>query len=177
MNIAGILEQQARRFGNRAAIVEPRQTITFAGLDRAAATAAADMAAAGISAGMHVLVFAPMSIGLYTTLVGLFRLGAVAVFVDPSAGRELLIRGIDRVRPRAFVAVPRAHWLRLTTRAIRAIPIKASIGGAVPGARRISMNGSGSARARHLAESEMDTAMLGALTLGATRYRRANGLT
>lgn len=144
MNIARVLEEQARRVGERPAIVGRRRTITFAGLDRAAAAAASEMAAIGITTGMRVLVFSPMSIGLYTTLIGLFRLGAVAVFVDPSAGRERLVRCIERVRPGAFVAVPRAHWLRLTTPVIRAIPIKAAIGGGAPGAHRISTDGRGS---------------------------------
>lgn len=141
MNIALILQNQARQAGERPAIVERGRTITFAALDRAAASAATDLAGAGVTAGMRVLVFSPMSIDLYTTLIGLFRLGAVAVFADPSAGRRHLVRCIERVRPGAFLAVPRAHWLRLTTRAVGAIPIKASIGGFVPGARRIATNG------------------------------------
>ena len=87
---------------------------------------------------MRALVFSPMSIALYTTMIALFRLRAAAVFVDPSAGRERLNRCVARVRPDAFVAVPRAHWLRLTSPAIRAIPIKAAIGGGVPGAAAIA---------------------------------------
>jgi olefin beta-lactone synthetase len=138
VNIAGVLEEQARRFGDRPAIVHRRRTITFAELDRAAASAAADLAHAGVSAGMRALVFSPMSIALYTTMIALFRLRATAVFVDPSAGRERLDRCVARVRPDAFVAVPRAHWLRLTSPAIRSIPIKAAIGGGVPGAATVA---------------------------------------
>jgi acyl-CoA synthetase (AMP-forming)/AMP-acid ligase II len=145
MNIASILEEQARRFGDRPAIIERQRSITFGGLDRAAASAAGDLARAGVRAGMRALVFSTMSIALYTTMIALFRLRATAVFVDPSAGRERLNRCVARVHPEAFVAVPRAHWLRLTSSAIRAIPIKAAIGGGVPGAaaiaRRISETG------------------------------------
>jgi len=142
MNIATVLEDQARRFAAQPAIVERGRSITFAGLDRAAASAAADLRRAGVRGGMRALVFSQMSIALYTTMIALFRLRATAVFVDPSAGRERLDRSVRRVRPDAFVAVPRAHWLRLTSPGIRAIPIKAAIGGGVPLAaavgRRIS---------------------------------------
>jgi olefin beta-lactone synthetase len=138
MNIATILEEQARRCGDRPAIVERDRSITFAELDSAAAAAAGDLAAAGLRAGMRALVFSPMSIALYTTMIGLFRLRVTAVFVDPSAGRDRLDKCVTRVRPDAFVAVPRAHWLRLTSSAIRAIPIKAAIGGAVPFATTVA---------------------------------------
>lgn len=137
MNIAEILASQAASCGDRLAIIERRGALTFAALDRAAASAAAELAASGLSAGMRALVFAPMSAALYTVLIGLFRLRVTAVFVDPSAGRERLEACVRRVRPDAFVAVPRAHWLRLTSPAIRAIPIKLSIGGPVPGASAV----------------------------------------
>lgn len=138
MNIASILEEQAQRWGDRDAIVERHRRITFADLDRAAASAAADLKRAGVQAAMRALVFSHMTIGLYVTMIALFRLRVTAVFVDPSAGREFLKRAVDRVRPDAFVAVPRAHWLRLISPAIRAIPIKAAIGSAVPGGAAIA---------------------------------------
>jgi olefin beta-lactone synthetase len=137
MNIASILQEQAHRAGDRVAIIEPGRTITFAGLDRAAAAAAGELALAGVSADMRVLVLSPMSIALYTVLVALFRLRATAVFVDPSAGRERLHACVRRVRPGAFVAVARAHLLRLTSPALRSIPLKVAIGGGVPGARAV----------------------------------------
>jgi acyl-CoA synthetase (AMP-forming)/AMP-acid ligase II len=132
MNIATVLEDQARRFAARPAIVERGGSITFAELDRAAASAAADLRRPASAPACARSCFSPMSIALYTTMIALFRLRVTAVFVDPSAGRERLDRSVRRVRPDAFVAVPRAHWLRLTSPAIRAIPIKAAIGGGVP---------------------------------------------
>ena len=137
MNIASLLEQQAERFGDRPAIVERQRCISFAELDRAAASAAADLAAAGLTTGMRALVFSPMSIALYTTIIGLFRLGVTAVFVDPSAGKASLDACVARVRPAAFVAVPRAHLLRLTSAAIRSLRITLAIGGGVPFVRAV----------------------------------------
>lgn len=138
MNIAEILVAQAQSAGNRAAIVQRGDSITFAALDMASSAAAADFRVAGIGPAMRVLVFSPMSIDLYVAVIGLFRLGAAAVFVDPSAGRERLNRLVARVQPHAFVAVPRAHLLRLTSPAIRSIPIKMAVGGYVPGVRRVA---------------------------------------
>jgi olefin beta-lactone synthetase len=138
MNIAEILEEQARRFGDQPAIIEPHRRVTFGELNRAAASAAADLARAGVRAGMRALVFSTMSIALYETMIALFRLRVTAVFVDPSAGRRRLDHCVSSVRPDAFVAVPRAHWLRVTSPAIRAIPIRAAIGGGVPWAAAIA---------------------------------------
>ena len=80
MNIAGILEEQARRYGDRPAIIEPgrgsaraRSRITFSELDGAAAAMAADLARAGVRSGMRALVVYPMSIDLYTIVIALFR--------------------------------------------------------------------------------------------------------
>jgi acyl-CoA synthetase (AMP-forming)/AMP-acid ligase II len=137
MNIAGILHEQAQRAGDRVAIVERRRTITFAALHRGAAAAAGELSAAGLRPGMRALVLSPMSIALYTVLVALFRLRVTAVFVDPSAGRERLNTCVRRARPEAFVGVPRAHLLRLTSAAIRSIPIKAAMGGGVPATRAV----------------------------------------
>ena len=141
MNIAGLLHDQALAIGERVAIVERGRTTTFAQLDRAAASAAAELTDAGIVPGMRALVLSPMSIALYTTIIAMFRLQVTAVFVDPSAGRDRLDKCIRRVRPDAFVGVPRAHLLRLTTPAIRSIPIKVAIGGWMPGARTIGKRG------------------------------------
>ena len=138
MNIATVLAEQARRVGSRRAIVERGGEISFQELDRASASAAADLVRAGVRPGMRALVFSTMSIALYTVMIALFRRRVTAVFVDPSAGRERLDRCVARVKPDAFVAVPRAHWLRLTSAPIRAIPIKIAIGRRVPGAATIA---------------------------------------
>jgi len=139
MNIAGILEEQARRYGDRPAIIEPgrgsaraRSRITFSELDGAAAAMAADLARAGVRSGMRALVVYPMSIDLYTIVIALFRLRATAVFVDPSAGRAQLDRCVRRVAPAVFIGVPRAHLLRVVSSAMRAIPTACVIGRWLP---------------------------------------------
>ena len=138
MNIASLLQDRARQFGDRLAIVEPGRSVTYGQLDAAVAAAAADLAAAGVEPGMRALVFSRMSVALYVTMIALFRRRVTAVFVDPSAGRARLEGCIRRVQPDAFVAIPKAHLLRFASRAIRAIPRKLAIGGGVPFAAAIA---------------------------------------
>ena len=119
MNIAGILQEQCRERPAQQAVVDRAERLSFADLERAVAGAAADLAAAGLRPGDRALVFCPMSARLYVTLVGMFRLGVTAVFVDPSAGRLHIERCCARASPRAFVATPRAHALRIVSPTIR----------------------------------------------------------
>ncbi len=136
MNIAGILAEQAQQRPEAPAIIEASGTTTFAELDRRSRQAAALLRAAGIGAGDAVLIFQPMSAELYTALLAVFRLGAVAMFLDPSAGRAHLEACCALQAPRALVAAAKAHLLRLRSAALRRIPAKFSIGWWVPGAKR-----------------------------------------
>jgi olefin beta-lactone synthetase len=141
MNIAHILQEQCAQRPAQEAIVDAAERLTFAELERGAAAAAADLAAAGLGPGDRALVFCPMSARLYVTLIGMFRLGMTAVFVDPSAGRQHLERCCARARPRAFVAAPRAHALRIVSRTIRRLPITVTIGGWLPGTPTVARRG------------------------------------
>jgi acyl-CoA synthetase (AMP-forming)/AMP-acid ligase II len=130
MNIAEVLRDRARDLGRQPAIVDRDGTISFEELDRAAGRAAAELESAGLKRGDRALVFHPMSMRLYVVLVGLFRLGVTAVFLDPGAGRRHIDTCCRAAGPRAFVAAPAAHLLRVVSRAIRCIPIKVAVRGA-----------------------------------------------
>jgi acyl-CoA synthetase (AMP-forming)/AMP-acid ligase II len=132
MNIAEVLRDRARDLGRQPAIVDRGAAVSFDELDRAAARAAAELGRAGLKPGDRALVFQPMSIRLYVVLVGLFRLGVTAVFLDPAAGRRHIDRCCRLAQPRAFIATPAAHLLRAVSTAIRCIPIKLGAG-AAPG--------------------------------------------
>jgi acyl-CoA synthetase (AMP-forming)/AMP-acid ligase II len=135
MNIAEVLRDRARDLGRQPAIVDRGGAVSFEELDRAAARAAAEFDLAGLKPGDRALVFHPMSIRLYVVLVGLFRLGVTAVFLDPSAGRRHIDACCRLARPRALVATPAAHLLRIVSRAIRRIPIKLGAGAPLRGIR------------------------------------------
>jgi acyl-CoA synthetase (AMP-forming)/AMP-acid ligase II len=140
MNIATVLRDRALESGEQAALIEAEMVVSFAGLDRMAAGIARQLRMAQIRAGDRILVFCPMSVALYAVLVGIWRCGATAVFLDPSTGRAQLERCCALASPRAFIAVPRAHTLRVISRSIRSIPIAFSIDRWLPWARRLTIS-------------------------------------
>ena len=73
-----------------------------------------------------------MSIELYLVLIGIFRAGLVAMFLDPSAGLAHINRCCALQTPRALIGGPKAHLLRLVSPALRAIPLHFVIGQALP---------------------------------------------
>jgi acyl-CoA synthetase (AMP-forming)/AMP-acid ligase II len=142
VNLAHTLLEQTRVRPNAAAIIDTHRgrsrTMTFAELDRAAARVARLLVNHGLQAGDAVLVFHPMSAELYVALLALFRLRLVAMFLDPSAGRDHIERCCVMNPPRALIAGPKAHLLRLFVPALRRIPVKLVIGMPVPFAVRWS---------------------------------------
>lgn len=138
MTIGDRLSQQVRERPGAPALVDDRagRVLTFAELDNEVGRAAAWLQSLGLRRGQAVLVFVPMSADLYVALLALFRLGAVALFLDPSAGRAHLEQCCARWAPDALLAIPKAHLLRLTSPALRRIPLKISLGLPLPGARR-----------------------------------------
>ena len=89
MTISDLLAEQARARPEALALIDDRagRTLTFSQLADEVAHAAGWWQSQGITRGKAVLVFVPMSIDLYVALLALFRLGSVALFLDPSAGR------------------------------------------------------------------------------------------
>jgi acyl-CoA synthetase (AMP-forming)/AMP-acid ligase II len=142
MNLVEVLAEQVRLRPESPAIIETRGGVdyvtTFAQLDERSRRVAALLQEAGLRAGEPALIFHPMSADLYAVLLGVFRLGAVAMFLDPSAGREHIERCCELQPPRALIGSPKAHLLRLMCGALRRIPHKFVIGPWLPGA--ISLN-------------------------------------
>jgi acyl-CoA synthetase (AMP-forming)/AMP-acid ligase II len=142
MNLGELLTQLARERPDAVALVDERagraglRRVTFAALEREVAAAAGWLRARGLQRGDAVLVFVPMSAELYVALLAMFRLGCVALFLDPSAGREHLERCCTRWAPAALLAISKAHLLRLRSSALRRIPTKIAVGPWIPGARR-----------------------------------------
>ena len=142
MNLLELLGRQAAERPRAPAIIDEARrggarVTTFAALDEAAARTAAWLRDLGLGAGDATLVFYPMSAELYVVLLALFRLRAVAMFLDPSAGRDHVERCCALQAPRALIAGARAHLLRLWSPALRRVPIAVSCDWPVPFARRL----------------------------------------
>ena len=138
MNVVEIVREHAERDPSRVALIDtyrgrPRQT-TYGEFEQAAGRTATLLSEMGLRSGDLVLVFHPMSNELYIALGALLRLGLVAMFIDPSAGRRHIDRCCELPRPHRLIASGKAHCLRLISRELRQIPCKLSIGAGVPGA-------------------------------------------
>jgi acyl-CoA synthetase (AMP-forming)/AMP-acid ligase II len=138
MNIAEILQAQALERPNAIAIIDTyrkrERHHTYATLAQDAARTAALLHANGVAKGDRVLVFQPMSYELYVALMAIFQLGAVAMFLDPSTGRNHIDQCCDIGHPKVLIASLRAQLLRLLSAKLRRIPLKFVIGGYAPGA-------------------------------------------
>jgi acyl-CoA synthetase (AMP-forming)/AMP-acid ligase II len=104
------------------------------------AQVAGQIASHGIGSGDGILMLHPMSIELYVFLVALFRIGAVAMFLDPSAGRSHIAHCVSLYSPRAFFGSWKAQLLRLATPSLRRIP-QSFCSSWFPAAHRISLDG------------------------------------
>ena len=96
-NIVSRLSDAAARHPDRLAIADARSGVTFGELHARVASAGEGLAADGVHAGDRVLVFVPMSVDLYITLLGTLHAGAVAVFVDAWADRRRLEAAVRAV--------------------------------------------------------------------------------
>jgi acyl-CoA synthetase (AMP-forming)/AMP-acid ligase II len=138
MNIAEILCRRAATNPDAIAILDVHhghdRALSFGDLDLQSERAAALLQSAGVRTGDAVLILHRMSAELYAALIGAFRLGAIPMFLDPSAGRKHIERCCRLWLPKVLVAATKAHLLRFVSPALRAIPRKFAIGPALPGA-------------------------------------------
>lgn len=138
-SLAGLLHAQAAARPSAPALIDATgrgvRTLTFAQLDEAVARAATLLHRYGLRPGDRVLIFHPMAADLYIMLGAIFRLGAVALFVDPGLGRTHIADACARLAPAALFATPKAHLLRLVNPALRRIPLAIATGWGAPFAR------------------------------------------
>ena len=121
-NIVSRLADAAARHPDRLAIADADDRVTFGALRDRVASVGGGLAADGVRAGDRVLVFVPMSVDLYVTLLGTLHAGAVPVFVDAWADRRRLAAAVRAAAPVAFIGSRRAWLLRLLSGEVRRIP-------------------------------------------------------
>jgi len=117
--LAPFLDHCARTPDAVALVSGAGERLTFADLDRRSAALAAAFKRRGIGAKDRVLIALPLSPSLYAVLIGLWKLGAVAVAPDASAGLKGLAHAVRTAQPKAYIG-PR--WLVLLCRLIPGQP-------------------------------------------------------
>ena len=107
--LSPFLDSVARAPDRLAVIARDGRGVTYRELADRSAGLADRFRRAGIGHGDRVLVAVPVSCGLYAALIAVWRLGAVAVFPEPSAGLSGLLHAARTTVPKAWIA---PMWLR-----------------------------------------------------------------
>jgi acyl-CoA synthetase (AMP-forming)/AMP-acid ligase II len=128
MNLVELVEAQAAQTPNQLALIDGRcgreRSITFERFAKLTNACAEGLASKGIQAGDQVLVLVPMQAELYVTLAALWKIGATALFLDPSAGRKHIAACCERTKPDAIIGISKARWLWWLHGSLRKIPKK-----------------------------------------------------
>jgi acyl-CoA synthetase (AMP-forming)/AMP-acid ligase II len=107
MNIVELLDRHAAERPDAVALIETvrgrDRLTTFRRLHQQSCGIADALQQCGVHVDDHVLLLTPVSQALYAALLGILRMGAVAMVVDPSAGIGGLRRCSRRIGPRAVM--------------------------------------------------------------------------
>lgn len=123
-NIARLFFEQARSHPERVAIIHGARMVTYGELAKQAEATAAGFIAQGLCTGDRVLVLVPMGIDLYRVVLALFRMGAVAVFLDAWVSCDRMELCCELADARAWVGGWKARILALVSRPLRRTPIR-----------------------------------------------------
>ena len=131
-NVARLLAEVAQRVPDRPALVfqtdSAVEKITFGQLWQDAGSIAAGLKSAGLRQGDRVIIMIPMSIDLYRVLLGVIKMGAVAIFVDPWISANRIAKFAAFAEPTAFIGIGKSHLLRWMQSSLRRVPITVTTG-------------------------------------------------
>ncbi len=118
INIAGTLAERARDQASDIGLVEAAtgKSLTFEQLNRRADSFAHILSRNGIKAGERVMLMVQPSADFICLTFALFKIGSPVILIDPGMGYRNLLRCIEGVRPKGFVAIPKAHLFRILFR-------------------------------------------------------------
>ncbi|HEU4719197.1 MAG TPA: AMP-binding protein [Bacteroidia bacterium] len=123
-NVCDLFFSCAERSPGKAAIIDRDGSAeTFGKLAEDVKATAAYFHSKGIRKGDRVLVFVPIGIPLYRTVLALFHMGAVAVFLDEWVSRERLEVCCRIAKCKAFIAPFRLRALAFFIGELRKIPV------------------------------------------------------
>ncbi len=118
-NVCALLKKLSREHPSRPAIIEARgdelRTATFSQLEAEVSEAARLLQDAGVRSMDVVLVYVPLQRELISLLLGIFRLGAQALFIDPSYGPDRVWHCLRLARPKVLVLDHRLQALNLAS--------------------------------------------------------------
>lgn len=114
--------RHVRERPEQAAIEQAGSSTTYRELSERMLRCSLLLRAAKVGPQDRILLYVPPSADLYALLLAIWRLGAVAVFVDAWTSKQRLGQVAELVKPKLFVGIPKAHLLRLLNPSTCRIP-------------------------------------------------------
>ncbi len=127
-NIVDHFYQAATQWPDKVAIIYKDHPITFADFEKQVTETAYYLLSKGISRGDRVLIFVPMSIDLYRTVLALFRIGATAVFLDEWVSKKRMEACCQVAQCKAAIGNYKLKLLTFFSGELRKIPIRLGVG-------------------------------------------------
>ena len=130
LNLSHHLTARADEYPDRCAVrTFDGRALTFAALEARCNAISRGLAELGLARGDRACLFVRPGPELIAITHALFRSGIVPVLIDPGMGRKNLLACVERIAPRAFLGIPKAHLARvLYPRAFRAVEIAVTVG-------------------------------------------------
>ncbi len=160
-NIVDLLYESVRKHPGKTAIIYKDKQISFGEFDKQVSETASYFLNKGIVKGDRVMVFVPMSIDLYRTVLAIFRIGATAVFLDEWVGKKRMEECCKVAQCKAIIGNYKVTILSLISSELRKIPVK----------HGVSWSFSGTMQAMPVTTNE-DTALI-TFTTGSTGTPKA----
>ena len=132
MNLVNHLAERAELHPDRLALVDASSEMTYAELYGYVCGASLRLREDGLKHGDTLLILQPIGIPLYITILAAFHAGLTVMFIDPSAGKEMMKNSLTLHQPDAFIGTGKAHLLRVLISGIRKIPLSYHSSGWVP---------------------------------------------
>jgi acyl-CoA synthetase (AMP-forming)/AMP-acid ligase II len=127
-NTVDLFYNQARQSPDKVALIFRDKKLTFGDLEKSVTATAAYFLGKGIRKGDRVMVFVPMSDDLYRTVLALFRIGAVAVFLDEWVGLKRLNACCRLAACSALIGTPKGRVLAWLVPGLRQISLHLGLG-------------------------------------------------
>ncbi len=124
VNVTDLFFQHADNSPERCAIVNGKNRISYGELAIQVKATAAYFQSKGIAKGDRVLVFVPMGIDLYRTVLAIFDIGATVVFLDEWVSRERLDVCCRLANCKAWIGGWKVKCLSLLSKELRKTSLK-----------------------------------------------------
>ena len=121
-NVSELIQYHATKRPDNVAITAPRKklfggfkykSITFLEANKKIDQFVLKLQALGVKPQDRVLIFVKPNLDFNLIVFALFRLGAIAIFIDPGMKREYFFKCIKEVKPDALIGISKVHLLRL----------------------------------------------------------------